>query len=104
LNLVYLKSELEQFDTLMKEIMTVLRGQGDKIDNEKLKVIGIRNKVKGEEEVRKSKLRDFQVLLAEKQTELERYTAELDSLLKIEHEQKKMIESLSSHEPLDASS
>jgi intraflagellar transport protein 20 len=88
----------------MKEIMTVLRGQGDKIDNEKLKVIGIRNKVKGEEEVRKSKLRDFQVLLAEKQTELERYTAELDSLLKIEHEQKKMIESLSSHEPLDASS
>ncbi len=104
MNLVYLKSELEQFDTLMKEIMTVLRGQGDKIDNEKLKVIGIRNKVKGEEEVRKSKLRDFQVLLAEKQTELERYTAELDSLLKIEHEQKKMIESLSSHEPLDASS
>ena len=84
--------------------MTVLRGQGDKIDNEKLKVIGIRNKVKGEEEVRKSKLRDFQVLLAEKQTELERYTAELDSLLKIEHEQKKMIESLSSHEPMDTSS
>jgi intraflagellar transport protein 20 len=94
-------TKIEQFDAMMKEIMTILQGQGDKIDKEKLKVIGVRNKVKGEEEVRRNKIRDFQVLIAEKQTELERYTNELDSLTKIEHEQKKMIESLSSNEPVD---
>mgnify|MGYP002388265251 CR=1 FL=1 len=44
-------------------------------------------------------MREFQQLIAEKQNELERYATEHESLLKVEHDQKKLIERLSNNEP-----
>ncbi|KAL0480412.1 intraflagellar transport protein 20 [Acrasis kona] len=91
--------KIGQFEDLMKDVMSVLKVKGERIENEKLKAIGLRNRVKGEEEIRRSNVRDYQTLISEKHIELERHAAELESLSKIEQEQKKMIESLSSSEP-----
>lgn len=59
----------------------------------------MRNKVEDEIQSRKSKIRELQQKISENTAELERYTAELDSLIKVEHQQKKVIEKLSNNEP-----
>jgi len=79
--------------------MSIIKAQAENIEREKLKAIGVRNKVKAEVDIRKRKLREFQQLISEKQNELERHSVEYDSLLKVEHDQKKLIERLSNNEP-----
>ena len=51
--------------------------------------------MESEPEVRKRKVREMQQLISEKQNELERLITEYESLLKVEHDQKKLIEKLS---------
>ena len=81
--------------------MQVLGAQGQNIEDEKLKAIGMRNLVKGEEDRRKNLLREYNQLITDKHTELERYIDELESLKKVDQEQKKLIERLSNNEPTD---
>jgi len=81
--------------------MQVLDSQGKTIEEEKLKAIGMRNLVRGEEERRKNLLREYNQLIADKHTELDRYVDELESLKKVDNEQKKLIERLSNNEPTD---
>lgn len=59
----------------------------------------MRNRVHSEIETRQRKTREYQMLIAEKQIELDRYNMEYESLLKVEHEQRKLIERLSNNEP-----
>lgn len=81
--------------------MQILESQGKTIEDEKLKAIGMRNLVKGEEDRRKNLLREYNQLIADKHTELERYVDELESLKKVEQEQRKLIDRLSNNEPTE---
>lgn len=83
----------------MKNVIVVIDMQAQNIEQEKLRAIGFRNRVKSEAEVRKRSLQEYQQIIAEKQNELERYTMELESLIKVEAEQKKLIQRLSNSEP-----
>eukprot|EP00668_Euglena_longa_P045232 GGOE01060872.1.p1 GENE.GGOE01060872.1~~GGOE01060872.1.p1 ORF type:complete len:147 (-),score=57.16 GGOE01060872.1:248-643(-) len=87
--------KLQQFKDLIQNHMAVVQAQGQKIENEKLRAIGLRNKAEGEGEVRKRKQRELQQAIKEKQTELDRHIAEYNSLQKLEAEQKQLIDKLS---------
>lgn len=69
-----------------------------KIEKEKLRALGERNKWESETENRKKKMMDLNNLLNEKKAELDRYTVELESLNKMEAEQKVLINKLSNNE------
>ena len=84
---------------MVKGVMSVIKSQGNLIEQEKLRAIGMRNRVKAEEENRKAASNELQSVIADKHAELDRYNAELESLIKVENEQKKMIERLSNNEP-----
>jgi intraflagellar transport protein 20 len=84
---------------MVKGVMSVIKSQGELIEREKLRAIGMRNKVKAEEENRKIATNELQLTISDKHAELDRYNAELESLLKVENDQKKLIERLSNNEP-----
>eukprot|EP01012_Entosiphon_sulcatum_P024779 TRINITY_DN3000_c0_g1_i1.p2 TRINITY_DN3000_c0_g1~~TRINITY_DN3000_c0_g1_i1.p2 ORF type:complete len:129 (-),score=44.62 TRINITY_DN3000_c0_g1_i1:268-654(-) len=90
--------KLQRFKDLIQNFINVVQAQGTRIENEKLRAIGMRNKVEGEGEIRKRKEHELQHLIKEKQTELDRYVAEYNAISKVEAEQRALIEKLSSSE------
>ena len=68
------------------------------IEKEKLKALGKRNKLYEEIESRSKREQELKVLIREKKEELERLKYQTASLLKIETEQKIVIEKLSNNE------
>ena len=52
--------KLQSFKDMIQNHMSVVQAQGQKIENEKLRAIGMRNKVEGESEVRRRKQRELQ--------------------------------------------
>lgn len=85
-------------DETISLITETLENYGKKIELQKLRAIGERNKVESEAENRKKKMLDLNNLLNERKAELERYTTELESLAKAEAEQRHLIEKLSNNE------
>lgn len=69
--------------------------QVEKIEAEKLRAVGLRNKVAAQAEERKRKDKEQQRLLTEKQEELERLQMEEQSLIKVKQEQELLIAKLS---------
>ena len=69
-----------------------MEGKSKVIEAEKLKAIGLGNRVTPEAEVRKRKLEVG--LIAEKKAELDRLSAQHDSLMMVETAQRKMIDNL----------
>lgn len=68
------------------------------IEKEKLKALGKRNQLYEEIESRSKREQELKVLIREKKEELERLKYQTASLLKIETEQKIVIEKLSNNE------
>ena len=68
------------------------------IEKEKLKALGKRNQLYEEIESRSKREQELKVLIREKKEELERLKYQTASLLKIEAEQKIVIEKLSNNE------
>lgn len=73
-------------DEIISQIAETLDTFSKKIELQKLRAIGERNKVESEADNRKKKMLDLNNLLNERKAELERYTTELDSLAKAEAE------------------
>ena len=90
--------KIVNFNDNVKTLVEVLDAQAEKIEDQKLKAVGARNKIEGEEDQRRSKEQELKTLINEKRMELERLTVEFDSLAKVEAEQKLMIDKLSNNE------
>lgn len=67
-------------DEIISQITDTLETYGKKIEQQKLRAIGERNKVESEAENRKKKMMDLNNLLNERKAELERYSTELESI------------------------
>ena len=91
-------SKLSEFTGTIQTLVDVLDTHAAKIEDEKLRAIGQRNRVESEPENRKRKQRQLLALIQEHQAELERTNAQYDSLVKLEAEQKALIERLSNDE------
>ncbi|ESL06132.1 intraflagellar transport (IFT) protein [Trypanosoma rangeli SC58] len=86
---------MDDFRNVVNQTMSIVEQLGKAIEHEKLRAIGSRNIVESEAEERFRTVQEAQVRLREKQTELDRYIAEYDSLRKVEQEQELIIQRLS---------
>ena len=91
-------SKTKQFNEIVQDFITVMESKSKVIEGEKLKAIGLGNKVDSEREVRKRKQLEAQALINEKKAELERLSAQYESLMRVEAEQKALIEKLTNNE------
>jgi intraflagellar transport protein 20 len=87
-----------QFNSLIKSLNELLEIHSKKIEKEKLKALGKRNQLYEEVQSREKREQELKVLIREKKEELERLKFQYTSLLKIEEEQKIIIEKLSNNE------
>ena len=86
------------FNEMVTTLTEVLEQQAQKIEDAKLRAIGARNKIEGEEDNRRKKEQELKTLINEKKMMLERLNYEFESLSKVENEQKLTIEKLSNNE------
>jgi intraflagellar transport protein 20 len=75
-----------------------LENHSKKIEKEKLKALGKRNQLYEEIESREKREQELKVLIREKKEELERLKFQNSSLMKIENEQRMIIEKLSNND------
>eukprot|EP00933_Yihiella_yeosuensis_P048800 TRINITY_DN4518_c0_g1_i1.p1 TRINITY_DN4518_c0_g1~~TRINITY_DN4518_c0_g1_i1.p1 ORF type:complete len:131 (-),score=40.17 TRINITY_DN4518_c0_g1_i1:81-473(-) len=90
--------KIAQFGATVDMLVEVLDGEAAKIEHEKLRAIGQRNRAEMEAEARRRKQLNMQAMIAEKTAELERLVFQLNSLERAEREQKALIEKLSNNE------
>ncbi|KAJ1633206.1 intraflagellar transport protein 20 [Pavlovales sp. CCMP2436] len=91
-------SKTKQFHGIVSDFMQVMEAKQAVIDAQKLRTIGLGNKVLGQEEVRKRKQRELQATVFERRAELERLKAQRDSLARVDQEQRALIERLQNNE------
>ncbi|KAG8461977.1 hypothetical protein KFE25_013996 [Diacronema lutheri] len=91
-------SKTKQFHQIVTDFMHVMDAKQAMIDKQKLRAIGLGNKVLGQEEVRKRRQRELQATVFERKAELERLRAQRDSLARVEQEQRALIERLQNNE------
>merc|ERR1712166_740354 len=90
--------KIMQFNEMVTTLIEVLDSQAQKIEDAKLKAVGVRNKIEGEEDNRRKREQELKTQINEKRLMLERLTYEYDSLVKVQNEQKIALEKLSNNE------
>jgi intraflagellar transport protein 20 len=90
--------KIMNFNDMVSTLIEVLDSQAQKIEDAKLKAVGSRNKIEGEEDNRRKREQELKTLINEKKMMLERLTYQYDSLQKVANEQKLTIEKLSNNE------
>lgn len=88
-------SNVQQLQDVVAKYVQAIDSQVDKIEAEKLKAVGLRNKVAALNEERKNKQKQHEQLVSERQEELERLQIEEQSLIKVKQEQELLILKLS---------
>mmetsp|Transcript_96254 Transcript_96254/g.281139 ORF Transcript_96254/g.281139 Transcript_96254/m.281139 type:complete len:131 (+) Transcript_96254:60-452(+) len=90
--------KIRSFGDTVQMLVEVLDGEAKKIEYEKLRAIGQRNRAEMEADARKRKQQQMQAMIVEKTAEYERLVFQLNSLERAEREQKALIEKLSNNE------
>ncbi len=90
--------KIMNFNEMVSTLIEVLDTQAQKIEDAKLKAVGSRNKIEGEEDNRRKREQELKTLINEKKMMLERLTYQYESLQKVANEQKLTIEKLSNNE------
>ena len=87
-------ADLQEFSATVGGVVESMGSQAAVIEAEKLRAIGFRVLAEQEKLARARKLRELPALVEDKARELARLAAEYESLLRVEAEQKEMLESL----------
>ena len=85
-------AKTKQFNDIVGDFIDVMESKSKVIEAEKLRAIGLGNRVEHEKEVRKRKQMEVQAMINEKKAELERLSSQHESLVRVEGEQKALIE------------
>jgi intraflagellar transport protein 20 len=88
-------SKVNTFSTTVNDLLELLKQESDKIESAKLKAIGQRNRIETETELRNRKQNELQYAIQQQQLLTQREREHHQSLVKIEQEQKALIEKLS---------
>jgi intraflagellar transport protein 20 len=91
-------SKTKQFHQIVSDFMSVMEAKQAAIDAQKLRTIGIGNRVLGQEEAIKRRQRELQATVNERKAELERLKAQRDSLARVDQDQRTLIERLQNNE------
>ncbi len=74
------------FNYMDRTLIEVQDSQAQKIEDAKLKAVGSRNKIEGEEDNRRKREQELKTLVNEKKMMLERLTYQFESLQKVANE------------------
>ena len=85
-------AKTKQFNDIVGDFIDVMESKSKVIEAEKLRAIGLGNRVEHEKEVRKRKQLEVQAMINEKKAELERLNLQHESLVRVEADQKALIE------------
>ena len=83
-----------EFITTVDSLVNVLQTQSTKIENEKMLAIGQRNRIDTEVETRRRRQAELQYEISQRKAELQRAADYTASLLKVEQEQRLILERL----------
>ena len=72
--------KIMNFNDMVSTLIEVLDSQAQKIEDAKLKAVGSRNKIEGEEDNRRKREQELKTLVNEKKMMLERLTYQFESL------------------------
>mmetsp|Transcript_2215 Transcript_2215/g.3695 ORF Transcript_2215/g.3695 Transcript_2215/m.3695 type:complete len:128 (-) Transcript_2215:109-492(-) len=84
--------KISSFNEKVNTLVDILDLHANRIDSQKLRAIGLRIAAESEAEQRTRNQRALQTMINEKKAELDRHTLQLQSLERIEAEQKAMLE------------
>jgi len=84
--------KISDFQNIVGGFLTVVDGLAKEVEKEKMKAIGARNSLKSMTKQREAQQQQLRALIAEKQTQLERFRLQYELLLKQEAEQNDFIE------------
>eukprot|EP00878_Enallax_costatus_P015576 GHUV01016316.1.p1 GENE.GHUV01016316.1~~GHUV01016316.1.p1 ORF type:complete len:132 (+),score=56.03 GHUV01016316.1:935-1330(+) len=87
-------SNMQQLQVSVSKYVAAIDQQVDRIETEKLKAVGLRNRVAAMNEERRQKQQELQQLLKEKLQELDRLLVEEQSLQKVRADQESTIAKL----------
>eukprot|EP00416_Gambierdiscus_australes_P016820 CAMPEP_0171059274 /NCGR_PEP_ID=MMETSP0766_2-20121228/3090_1 /TAXON_ID=439317 /ORGANISM="Gambierdiscus australes, Strain CAWD 149" /LENGTH=180 /DNA_ID=CAMNT_0011514701 /DNA_START=68 /DNA_END=608 /DNA_ORIENTATION=+ len=90
--------KINDFSVTVQMLVEVLDGEAKKIEYEKLRAIGQRNRAEMEAEARKRRQQQMQAMIADKSAEHERLLFQLTSFERAEREQRSLIEKLSNND------
>ncbi|KAI8477087.1 MAG: intraflagellar transport particle protein 20 [Monoraphidium minutum] len=90
-----LVSSVDQLQDLAGKYLAVIDQQAERIEAEKLRAVGLRNRVAALHEERRRKRQELTQQLQERQDALDRLAAEEESLRRVRQEQELMIAKLS---------
>jgi len=90
--------KIQGFSSTVDMLVEVLDGESSKIEIEKMRAIGQRNRAEMEAEARRRKEQNMRAMIQEKQAELERLSFQLSTLERAEREQQVLIDKLSNNE------
>ena len=88
----------KQFGEIMQDYVALMDSRAKVLENEKLKAIGLTNRVDSEADNRNRKQAELNSMVNEKKAELERLNAFIESLMRVDADQKAMIERLTNNE------
>lgn len=91
-------AKTKQFHQIVSDFMSVMEAKQAAIDAQKLRTIGIGNRVLGQKEAVKRRQRELQATVNERKAELERLKAQRDSLARVDQDQRTLIERLQNNE------
>ena len=91
-------TKIQDFNSTVHTLVEVLDAHAQRIDTEKLKAIGQRNRATAEVENRERHQKAMQALINEKMAELDRYSRQYQSLQRVEAEQRALIDKLLNNE------
>mmetsp|Transcript_48242 Transcript_48242/g.98544 ORF Transcript_48242/g.98544 Transcript_48242/m.98544 type:complete len:128 (-) Transcript_48242:169-552(-) len=86
--------KISTFNDKVNTLVDILDVHANRIDAQKLRAIGLRISAENEAEQRTRQERALQTMINEKRAELDRHTLQLQSLERIESEQKAMLEKI----------
>ncbi|GLC34616.1 hypothetical protein PLESTB_001242000 [Pleodorina starrii] len=87
-------NNIQNLQSLVEKYVSAIDQQVERLEAEKLKAIGLRNKVAALSEERRRKQKEQERMLAEKMEELERLQMEEQSLIKVKGEQEILVQKL----------
>ena len=84
--------KISEFQNIVGGFISLVDGLAKDVEKEKMKAIGARNSLKSMTKQREAQQQQLRALIAEKQTQLERFKLQYELLLKQEAEQNDFIE------------
>eukprot|EP00474_Spongospora_subterranea_P011642 CRZ12100.1 hypothetical protein [Spongospora subterranea] len=87
-------AKIGSFNGTISEIAQIMQNEGQKIEQQKLLAIGLRNRAESAGDIRRKHEHKLQAMIVHRQAELDRYLVQVASLEKVQQQQRFLLDKL----------